>query len=515
MTDSAADVPALGCTPAPMKRAVVFVVITALAVLAATSATPLAQAAGTPPRRPPTELWKAFPLKDKPEPVVRYGTAGTSISRLYQPPVAAEADGGADPYARLSTLLLATAMGLTLTAVALVLFGSPFGSPVVASTGSAGRSAESRRRRNLLHSGVAALALRPRRRQGTGTKRTLSRQEFTAPPPGHGVGLDAQRAPAAAFADEDAATKYVEDGESEVELLKAKGEARLPAGLRAKEIETLKAKQAGDAVIDAYAVAEPETLKAKLAAADAALAPEAKPAPVAPADEVFEWTDSRPEEVEATEAGPELERELLEAVARPRLEVSAVAACRVRWVRGYRTSEFELWTPADEKMIASSPSFRWHKRTPPPESREATGALAALVEAAELNGWTPSGERGREWYELEFTLAHVPRAGRPAASCAIEWSRAYVTARFSAIAYDAELHPTTVAHSPAFRWLKNEPPHETADARTALRMLVRLLQEEGWQVSGRGPVWFALQFTQAARRPTPVPAGRRPRRTKE
>jgi hypothetical protein len=78
--------------------------------------------------------------------------------------------------------------------------------------------------------------------------------------------------------------------------------------------------------------------------------------------------------------------------------------CEIQWWRGYVMSEFfALETNDDgaERVLASSPSFRWRKRDAPIETPEAAAALWALVNHLQKEGWTLAG-RGESWFNLRL-----------------------------------------------------------------------------------------------------------------
>jgi hypothetical protein len=101
---------------------------------------------------------------------------------------------------------------------------------------------------------------------------------------------------------------------------------------------------------------------------------------------------------------------------RPRRpQIHAVAPtpqrCRIEWWRGYLKSEFyaqEVWP--DASILVTSPSFRWSKPTPPPETlAHIARAHAELVAQLEAAGWEVSG-RGEHWYALELQRRPVRAA---------------------------------------------------------------------------------------------------------
>jgi len=161
----------------------------------------------------------------------------------------------------------------------------------------------------------------------------------------------------------------------------------------------------------------------------------------------------------------------------------------VFWRPGYVSGEFVAKTDAKATTtLASSPGLRGPH--PPRETAKSTAALEALVEQLAREGWVPSGRRGRDWFELEFA-----RSLEAAETCRIEWSHAYVTARFEAVISKASGEREFIADSPDFRCLRDRPPEpDDEHARKALDELVAELKTFGWWTSGQGDEWFALEF---------------------
>ena len=79
--------------------------------------------------------------------------------------------------------------------------------------------------------------------------------------------------------------------------------------------------------------------------------------------------------------------------------------CRIAWWRGYRKSHFDaraLTRDGGEKVLLTSPPFRWSKPTPPPKDLpEVVRAHGALLAKLEAGGWVVTGN-GRDWYALEL-----------------------------------------------------------------------------------------------------------------
>src|SRR5437867_9526945 len=78
--------------------------------------------------------------------------------------------------------------------------------------------------------------------------------------------------------------------------------------------------------------------------------------------------------------------------------------CEIEWVRSFRGSEFQArpLSPGSEQKLTRSPSFRWRRPEPPPETdaeaREAHEDLVSLLVAAD---WEPIGQGG-SWYAERF-----------------------------------------------------------------------------------------------------------------
>jgi hypothetical protein len=86
-------------------------------------------------------------------------------------------------------------------------------------------------------------------------------------------------------------------------------------------------------------------------------------------------------------------------------DVPAQPACEVRWWRGYLSSQFwAVVAQADgtETTVRVSPSFRWRKSEPPPETPEAVGAFRSLVASLEDEGWRSDGQ-GHDWFSVRMS----------------------------------------------------------------------------------------------------------------
>jgi hypothetical protein len=110
---------------------------------------------------------------------------------------------------------------------------------------------------------------------------------------------------------------------------------------------------------------------------------------------------------------------------------------------------------------------------------------------AKLRGTTPKRSVVPRRPRVTPIRAVTPETER----CRIEWWRGYVKSEF----YAQELRPdrsgSIVAASPAFRWSKPTPPSETLPhVASAHSTLVAQLKAVGWNVSGRGENWYALEL---------------------
>lgn len=98
--------------------------------------------------------------------------------------------------------------------------------------------------------------------------------------------------------------------------------------------------------------------------------------------------------------------------------------CEIELWHGYTTSDFYALAvrPDGETYVAArSPSFRWLRGEPPPETGGAAEAHAALRERLAAEGWEPT-DRGSHWYMTRFrrrptpTLRELARGAEPGAS---------------------------------------------------------------------------------------------------
>lgn len=131
-------------------------------------------------------------------------------------------------------------------------------------------------------------------------------------------------------------------------------------------------------------------------------------------------------------------------------------------------------TELKEKLTARPP-----KRTPQrTRSGKRESALRPLL---------APGEQSRRDRTRAIPVAAATR------ECEIRRWRGYTTSQFLAVTTGAEGVEATIGVSPSFRWRKAELPEFPA-AAAALRALVDSLEQEGWQVAGRGEEWYAVRL---------------------
>jgi hypothetical protein len=107
---------------------------------------------------------------------------------------------------------------------------------------------------------------------------------------------------------------------------------------------------------------------------------------------------------------------------------------------------------------------------------------------AKLGGTAP-----RRPVALRPRKAQIHAVTPAAQRCRIEWWRGYLKSEF----YAQELRPdaSIVVKSASFRWSKPTPPPETLPhVARAHAELVAHLEAAGWEVSGRGEQWYALEL---------------------
>jgi len=97
------------------------------------------------------------------------------------------------------------------------------------------------------------------------------------------------------------------------------------------------------------------------------------------------------------------------AWAIPTLWVMHAEYCRIERWRGYFSSSFYVHLP-DQTL--ESPSFRWRRQAPPPESGPARAAYDELVSRIERAGWSRHAD-GPDWFATTFTrFVETPREVR-------------------------------------------------------------------------------------------------------
>jgi hypothetical protein len=87
------------------------------------------------------------------------------------------------------------------------------------------------------------------------------------------------------------------------------------------------------------------------------------------------------------------------------------ATCEVDLWRGYVKSQFYAALrdgSGRESILLTSPTFRWSKAAPPPQtSPDVANAHAALIAQLKADGWVPT-RRGTHWYALQLQRRRVP-----------------------------------------------------------------------------------------------------------
>lgn len=82
----------------------------------------------------------------------------------------------------------------------------------------------------------------------------------------------------------------------------------------------------------------------------------------------------------------------------------------------------------------------------------------------------------------------------PASKCHIVWSRGFLKSVFRAVARTATGDVSVLAESPRFRWNKADPPPQLTQAVHAHRVLLEILERDGWSVARPGEHWYALEL---------------------
>jgi hypothetical protein len=95
--------------------------------------------------------------------------------------------------------------------------------------------------------------------------------------------------------------------------------------------------------------------------------------------------------------------------------------------------------------------------------------------------------------------------------CQIVWSRGYLKSLFRAVARTATGDVSVIAESPRFRWKKADPPQQTTQAVQAHRILLEVLERDGWSIAGRGQHWYMLELERQKRRRRGASGDERPR----
>jgi len=327
-----------------------------------------ALAADKPVKRPPTQLWNAFPLHEKPAPAARGGVAAASATRLgplstpASVPLVGADSLGADSAERLTTVVLLLELALMLGAI-----------------------------------GVAIVLFRPDLKPLPFAHATRARRLSTA----RRGRRKPRRVPRAAVA-----------VPSEV------GPPLMPRLARPAPVPVV---ESADERCRVYW--RPGYVSAQFVAK---ISPQAKAAiAVSP---TFRWRKATaPLESDASTGAlaaivHELEQEgwiaagprgrewfELEFV-RPR---TAADACRIEWTHAYATGRFRaVVTKADgsRAVVAESSDLRALRGRPPDRGKPAYSAFDELVAKLARLGWTASG-RGDEWFAVAFVRTPPTAAG--------------------------------------------------------------------------------------------------------
>jgi hypothetical protein len=338
-----------------------------------------ASAADKPVKRPPTELWNAFPLRERPEPVADAGVAAASVTRLApvaRPrslPLVGADSVGSDTTERLTTILLLVELALMLGAIglAVVLFG-PDLNPLAFARG----------RPHALRKRRLSVSVRARRTRAV-----------TARPPG-------------------------DDPEPLM--------PRLPERLR-QPTESAVRELPSPAVISAEERCSVDWLPGYVSALFVAKSSSDAKTTLA-ASPTFRWRKaSPPEENETTSRALAAVVERLEqegwvpagqagrewferAFVRPR---KAAEACRIEWAHDYVTGRFRAvvaGADGSRTVIAESSDLRAFRGRPPERGKPANAALNELVAKLGRLGWTRTGH-GDEWYAVAFVRTPPTAAG--------------------------------------------------------------------------------------------------------
>ena len=120
---------------------------------------------------------------------------------------------------------------------------------------------------------------------------------------------------------------------------------------------------------------------------------------------------------------------------------------------------------------------------------------AAEATPASKSSAPPSGSTAAGAPEQLLSLEH-----HRASKCQIVWSRGYLKSLFRAVARTASGDVSVIAESPRFRWNKADPPQQTTQAVQAHRVLLEVLERDGWSVARRGEHWYALELERQKRR---------------
>jgi len=325
-----------------------------------------AAAADKPVERPPTQLWNAFPLREKPEPV-EAGVAAASVTRLAPAPRPTSvplvaADGvDSDSAERLTTVVLLLELALMLAAigVAIVVFRPDLNAPAFA---------RAPWRRQLSIRALVGPRRREPRRERPATPPLMPRLPRPAPVP--------VPVPTVESADEHCRVYWRPGYVSAQFVAKVSPQTRTAIAVS----PAFRWRKAAPPI-------ENDVSAPALAAIVHELEQEGW---IAAGRNGREWFE-------------------LEFV-RPR---TAADACRIEWTHDYVSGRFRaVVTRADgsRTVVAESSDLRSLRGRPPERGKPAYGVFDELTAKLARLGWTASG-RGDEWYSVAFVRTPPTAAG--------------------------------------------------------------------------------------------------------